>query len=50
MKTTTHPRDWAVKRAKSVTTFESFASAWRYAKVTLGATLLQRRVGRWEPV
>ena len=46
----TNSRDWAVKRGKVTTTFESFASAWRYVKVTLGATLLQRRGGKWQPV
>lgn len=50
MTNTIHPRDWAVKRSKCITTFESATAAWRYAKVTLGAVLLQRRGGKWEPV
>lgn len=47
MTNTIHPRDWAVKRAKCITTFKSATAAWAYARVTLGATLLQWRAGRW---
>lgn len=50
MKSSTHPRDWAVKRSKCITTFATASAAWAYAKVTLGAVLLQRRGGKWEPV
>ena len=41
-------RNWAVKRARVMTTFQHAINAWEYWRVTLGAVMMRRTERGWE--